>query len=292
MISKENCTLGLGGVTFGREIDKATSFELMDFAYDHNIIDFDTAAIYGNGLSEEIIGSWLTNHPAKRNKVKVCTKVFLSFGYDQIKIEVEKSLLRLKIDAIDLLYFHRWDDALNTIESWAAVDELLKQGKIRGIGASNFNAEQLANAMLLLKQNNLNLITAVQNNNNLAVSDLSEEMLNLCKLDNINIITFSPLGAGFLTGKHKNGVAAGSRFDLMPAHQQMYFNNFAQHRLTKLLSVSKETGYAPEFLAMAWATHQQNINQVLIGGRNVEQLAFAIDAAEFHNAEIFASLVR
>jgi aryl-alcohol dehydrogenase-like predicted oxidoreductase len=124
----------------------------------------------------------------------------------------------------------------------------------------------------------------------LAVSDIIAQMKVLCAENNINIVTYSPLGAGFLTGKHLNGVAANSRFAIMPAHQDIYFNEYANQRLQKLLDVARRTRHTPAFLAMAWALHQPQIHSVLVGGRSVQQIDLAGEAIKFYAPEIFAEL--
>lgn len=290
MIGKHSTKLGLGCVTFGREIDKKTSFSMMDYSFDQNILDFDTAAAYSNGLSEEFIGRWLAQNPSKKLKIKIATKIIPPFGFQQIINSVDQSLKRLQIDAIDLLYFHRWDEQLTDSSSWLASEELVSQGKVKKIGVSNFNSLQLKKAVDLLKVAMPLRINSIQNNHNLAVSDLSDELIHHCKDKEIEIRTFSPLGAGFLTGKHANGVVKESRFDLIPAHQQIYFNNEANERLEKLISVSTQTGHDPAFLALAWATHQQSVSEVLIGGRNVDQLKFAVEASSFYDEGILSIL--
>lgn len=282
--------LGLGCVTFGREIDKETAFSLMDEAYANGIRDFDTAAAYGGGSSEEIIGQWLIQNPTKAKDIQLATKVLPPFNAKNIVNSVEQSLGRLGLDQIDLLYFHRWDDELNNPNSWLALEQLVFEGKVKEIGVSNFNLNQLTDTVNLLQITTPLRIRTIQNNHNLAVSDLNAELIKCCQINDIEIVTFSPLGAGFLTGKHMLGVAEGSRFELLPAHQAIYFNDQAKKRLMKLLEVAKSTGYEPAYLAMAWAIHQPQVDQVLVGGRSVKHLALAFKAASFKDEEIFKML--
>lgn len=282
--------LALGCVTFGREIDKETAFSLMDEAYANGIVDFDTAAAYGGGSSEEIIGQWLIQNTAKAKDIRLATKVLPPFDAKTITTSVEQSLSRLGVDQIDLLYFHRWDEQLTDPKSWLTLEQLVFEGKVKRIGVSNFNFKQLTEAINLLQITTPLRIAAIQNNHNLAVSDLNDELVKYCQANGIKIITFSPLGAGFLTGKHVSGVAEGSRFDLLPAHQAIYFNDQATKKLMKLLEVAKSTSYEPAFLAMAWAIHQPQVDQVLVGGRSIEQLKLAFKAAKFNDKEIFAML--
>lgn len=281
--------IGLGCVTFGREINKDTSFALMDHALDIGVTHFDTAAAYSNGLSETIVGEWLAARDTKN--ISIATKILPPYHAADIRQSVEQSLERLQLDTIDLLYFHRWDAALVQPEAWLTLNELIAEGKIKTTGASNFNAVQLADTLELLQDTPVSL-HYIQNNHNLAVSDIGKETIDLCDQNEIRIITYSPLGAGFLTGKHLNGVQKNSRFDIMPAHQDVYSGEKAQRRLNKLIQVAKTTGHTPALLAMAWAFHQPKTDSVLIGGRSTSQLDLATQAIKFYDADIFTELER
>ncbi|MGF7080172.1 aldo/keto reductase [Mucilaginibacter sp. UYCu711] len=282
--------IGLGCVTFGREIDKAASFALMDHALGMGVTHFDTAAAYSNGLSETIVGEWLAARDEKNN-IDIATKILPPYNAAGIRESVQQSLKRLQLDTIDLLYLHRWDTALAQPEAWLILNELIAEGKIKNIGASNFNTVQLADTLELLQGTPV-CLSYIQNNHNLAVNDISLEMMDLCDKNNVRIITYSPLGAGFLTGKHLNGVQKNSRFDIMPAHQDVYSGEKAQRRLNKLMQVAKATGHTPALLAMAWAFHQPQTDWVLIGGRSTGQLDLATEAIKFYDADIFAELER
>lgn len=274
--------IGLGCVTFGREIDRAAAFAFMDHARAKGINFFDTAAAYGKGASEEIVGAWMALR--KPGNILVATKILPPFEPDAIVRSVNECLTRLGVHCIDLLYLHCWNGSLHRSEVLTTLDKLVQQGKVGMLGASNFNAQQLQ-AVLTLPS-----LRFIQNNHNLAVSDLSDELRLLCKTHNIHIVTYSPLGAGFLTGKHRQGVQAGSRFDIIPGHQQVYFNEHAQRRLQQLHAVAARTGYSAVHLALAWALHQHDITSVLIGGRTPAHLDQALAALEFEDAAVFAGL--
>jgi len=281
--------IGLGCVTFGREIDKDTSFALMDHALDMGVTHFDTAAAYSNGLSETIVGEWLAARDT-RNNINIATKILPPYNAAGIRQSIEQSLKRLQLETIDLLYLHRWDEVLTQPEAWLTLNELITEGKIKNIGASNFNTPQLADTIKLLQSIATTSLSYIQNNHNLAVSDISKEMMDLCHQKNIRIVTYSPLGAGFLTGKHLNGVQKKSRFDIMPAHQAIYSGAQARRRLDKLIQVATVTGHSPALLAMAWTLHQPQTDSVLIGGRSTSQLDLATEAIKFYVPEIFTEL--
>jgi aryl-alcohol dehydrogenase-like predicted oxidoreductase len=280
--------LGLGCVTFGREISPAVSFQIMDKADACGIDHFDTASAYGNGASESIIGNWIASRRINRDKITIATKILPPFDRESIINSVDQSLQRLSTGSIDIIYFHRWDDSLQNEDPVNTMQELLRNGKIKSFGASNFTTSQLNG--FIQQQAAGETLKYVQNNHNLAVSDIDDHFLDTCLNNGIRIITYSPLGAGFLTGKHRNGVIKGSRFDIMPAHQDIYFMDKAQQRLSNLLKVASRTGLPPAHLALSWALHQHGISKVLIGARKAEHITQAIDALAFDDQEIFAEL--
>ena len=284
--------IGLGCVTFGREIDKTQSFTMMDYALDNGVNLFDTAPAYHNGASETIVGEWLASRQPTNGKIIVATKLGAPYVFDRINELVDQSLKRLRVDRIDLLYFHSWDDSIFTDDALFTVDKLVKQGKIHKIGASNFSEDQLRDALAIQQYNGLSSFEYVQNNHNIAVSDLSKEFMQLCQNNNIDIVTYSPLGAGFLTGKYDSGLVTGSRFDIIPGHQKIYFNEQAFRKLEMLKEISRSTGHNMAHLSLAWALHQPGIKSVLIGGRNITHLEQAFAAKQFYDQEIFADLNR
>jgi aryl-alcohol dehydrogenase-like predicted oxidoreductase len=262
--------IGLGCVTFGREIDEAASFALLDHALERGMRHFDTAAAYGGGASETILGKWLASR--KPQGITVATKILPPYN----RIDITGSMKRLGVEQIDLLYLHQWHETALQLDS--ALDGLA----VKQLGASNFTLEQLRAAGPRIR--------VVQNNHNLAVSDVSDEFRDHCPAKDISIVTYSPLGAGFLTSKHRNGVQTGSRFEIIPGHQQVYFHESAYQRLAKLEDVAKRTGHSQAHLALAWALHQPGIDTVLVGGRSPAHLDQAFAALEFDDAAILTEL--
>lgn len=282
--------IGLGCVTFGREISQKASFELMDFALSRGVTIFDTAAAYGNGASETIVGQWLTEHPGALDSVIISTKVLPPYTRSSITQSVNQSLARLKAPFIDVLYLHRWDPGIVDPSALKALQSLVQEGKVHQLGASNFTAEQLERTVLKQMSMEIEPLTIIQNNHNLAVRDVEEEIRAVCRKYGITIVTYSPLGAGFLTGKYDQGVPSGTRFSLMPGHQPIYFNEKALNRLAELQAVSGRTGYSSAYLALVWALHQSDIVSVLVGGRYTSNLEQAFSALTFNNSEILLEL--
>jgi len=263
--------IGLGCVTFGREIDEAASYALLDHAWGRGVRHFDTAAAYGGGASETILGKWLASR--KPEGVTIATKILPPYD----RTDISPSLKRLGVEQLDLLYLHQWHDT--ALQLHASLDGLA----VKQFGASNFTLEQLRAVG--------SRFTVVQNNHNLAVSDVNDEFRAHCAVNGISIITYSPLGAGFLTSKHQNGVQTGSRFEIIPGHQQIYFHESAYQRLARLEAIAKRTGHSQAHLALAWALHQPGIDTVLIGGRSPAHLDQAFAALDFDDETILNQLI-
>ena len=235
---------------------------------------FDTAAAYGGGASEKVLGRWLASR--KPDGITVATKILPPYD----RIDITPSLRRLGVEQISLLYLHQWHDT--ALQAGSALDDLVRSGKVKQLGASNFTLEQFRLAGTRF--------SVVQNNQNLAVSDVTQEFCEYCAANGIAIVTYSPLGAGFLTSKHRDGVQAGSRFEIIPGHQNVYFHDSAYQRLAKLEAVAKRTGHSQAHLALAWALHQPGISCTLIGGRTPAHLDQAFAALDFDEPALFAEL--
>lgn len=280
----------MGGVTFGREIDEAAAHALLDHALARGVSFFDTAAAYAQGASEKILGKWLASRRPAAGAVSIATKILPPYEPARIGESVGLSLQRLGVAAIDLLYLHRWDATADSPAALAALHELVRAGKVRTLGASNYNMAQLAAAVTLQEQHGFEPFRVVQNNHNLAVSNVSPMFREFCAEREIAIVTYSPLGAGFLTGKHQRGVSPGSRFALVPGHQDVYFHEAAYRRLARLEAVAARTGHSQAHLALAWALHQPGIASVLVGGRTPAHLDQAQAAQAFDDPALFAEL--
>lgn len=148
-------SIGLGCVTFGREIDQATSFAILDRAVDRGINLLDTAAVYGSGASEEILGLWMQSRGA-RNRVVLATKVSGRLTRARILKSVDESLGRLSTDRIDLFQVHSWDSKTPLEETLDAIDQVIRAGKVRVGGCSNWEAPHLQEAVSLAEQHDWN----------------------------------------------------------------------------------------------------------------------------------------
>lgn len=289
-MSEDTSNIGLGCVTFGREIDEQASHKLLDYAFERGITFFDTAAAYADGASETIIGNWLTLRRPDPEHLTIATKFQPPFTPDRVSGVVNESLSRLGVSALDLLYIHQWDETADSVDFLTALDRVVSDGRVKTLGVSNYKGKQLELALAIQDRHGLKRFSVLQNNFNYAVRDIDLDYFIFCESQKIKVVTYSPLGAGFLTGKHRNGVAAGSRFDLIPGHQDVYFHQEAEDRLAQLEALAKQSGHSQAQLALSWAMHQPGIDTVLVGARTTAHLDQALAAERFDSTELFMEM--
>ena len=245
----------------------------------------DTAESYG---TESAVGEAVRG---MRNRVFIASKVSpQNFHRTELRKSVDTSLRTMGVDIIDLLQLHEPNPSIPITETMGAMAELVDAGKIRFVGVSNFSVEQLERTLTLQEELRVARFKSVQNVLNYAVRAVDGPMRDLCSRWNVAIVTYSPLGAGFLTGKHEHGVEPGSRFAIIPGHQDVYFNDLARQRLRRLQSVATRAGVSVVELALAWALHQPQVATVLVGGRSPAHLDQALRARSFHAPDLWREL--
>jgi aryl-alcohol dehydrogenase-like predicted oxidoreductase len=267
---------GLGANNFGRRNSLKETLQIVNAAFDLGVNFIDTADQYGNGSSEELLGEVLKG---RRHSVVLATKVGgkmagsteLARGSRRyIRWEVENSLRRLQTDFIDLYYLHRPDPLTPIEETLAAMEELVKDGKVRYIGSSNFTGWQIADAEWTARHLRTTRFIAAQNEYHLLNRRIESEVTPACLEYGIGIVTSRPLAHGFLTGKYQRGEAppAGTRlavreiakadmdFDLIDALQ-----DFSRQRAVTLLDV-----------AFGYVLHNRAVVSVIAGATSIEQL--------------------
>ncbi len=282
----------LGGNVFGWTINEARSFEILDGFVDAGFDLIDTADVYSRwapghkgGESETIIGKWLKKS-GNRSKVIIATKVGKEMGPDKkglsakyIKQAAEDSLKRLQTDYIDLYQSHDDDMKTPLEESLVAFGELIKEGKVKAIGASNYTAARLAEALKVSKENNLPRYETLQPLYNLYDREVFEKELQpLCEANNISVINYYSLASGFLTGKYR------SEKDLSKSARgqgnKKYLNERGFKILKALDEVAQRYSSDPATVSLAWLMAQPTIAAPIASATNTEQLHSLAKAVE------------
>lgn len=266
------------------EIEKATP--IMKRALDLGINLFDTANVYSNGRSEEIVGEFLKDH---RDDIVIATKVMHEVGEGpndsglsrlHILREVENSLSRLKTDHIDLYQIHRWDHETPIEETLLALDSLVKSGKVRYIGASSMFAWQFAKALFTSDILKISRFVSMQNHYNLCYREEEREMNPLCKDQGVGLIPWSPLGRGFLSGKYKRGEVPNTpRIRGDSILRPRFFKPEDFDVVEQAEEIAKEKGITTAQIALAWLLHR-GVTAPVIGATKVEHVEEAAAAIE------------
>jgi|HubBroStandDraft_1064217.scaffolds.fasta_scaffold00448_18 aryl-alcohol dehydrogenase-like predicted oxidoreductase len=284
--------LVLGGNVFGWTIDEQRSFEVLDAFVDAGFNAIDTADSYSRwvpghqgGESETIIGNWLRANPGKRERVLIFTKVGSDMGEGRkglsaswIARAVEDSLQRLRIEAIDLYQAH-WPDPNTPIEeTLSAFDKLLRQGKVRAIGASNYDVAQLKDALAVAGERELPRYATLQPEYNLYDRQGFEGGLQrLCVRERLGVITYFSLAAGFLTGKYRS--KADQAKSPRGAGIEKYLTPRGERILGVLDQVAKRREAAPAEVALAWVLAQEGITAPIASATSQAQLASLVKAS-------------
>lgn len=284
--------LVFGANVFGWTVDEKHSFNLLDAFIDAGLNAIDTADAYstwapGNkgGESETIIGKWLKQNPEKREKVVIITKV----GSDMlepgkkglsahwIKQAAEDSLRRLQSETIDVYLSHWPDPATSHEETLRAYEDLIKSGKVRAIGCSNYDAKLLKSALDTAKSLNLPTYQVVEPEYNLYDrSGFEGDLANLCSQEDLGVITYFSLASGFLSGKYRSPKDIEGK-----ARQRMvekYVNERGLHILDVLDTVSKAHNATNAEVALAWIIAQKTVTAPIASATSLEQLASLVKA--------------
>jgi aryl-alcohol dehydrogenase-like predicted oxidoreductase len=255
----------------------------MDAAWELGITTFDTADAYGGGRSETWIGEWLaTKGQDVRDAVTIETKTFnpVAEGADRglsrhrIRRQVEKSLERLGLERIPLYMAHAFDAETPQEETLAAFDELVRAGKIGAVGASNFTAEQLAEAVELSELEGLARYEWIQNAFSLLERDDAETVFPVCHEHGLGYEAFGPLAGGWLAGRYRRGESypAGSRMTQRPDGYRRYETNEIFDALEAFERSAREHGVSMAGLALAWLLGVPEVTAVVVGPTRAEQL--------------------
>ena len=285
--------IGLGTNRFGSDkMPQAQVNELIAAALDVGINFIDTADVYTKGESERTLGQALKG---RWDQVVLATKVFFPTGegvndrgasrYHLINA-VNASLKRLQSDHIDLYYIHRWDADTPIEETLRALDDLVRQGKVRYLGASNFAAWQLARANLLAEMHGWTAFSALQSHYHMLERGVENEVLPYCQADGVGFVPYFPLAGGFLTGKYKRGQSAppGSRGE-SSQYVQGYMTDANYTIVERLEDWAQARGRALYELAEAWLLAQPAVCSVISGATKVEHVVKNAGAADWALSE-------
>ncbi len=280
--------IGLGGNTFGRYVDAAGTERIVARALELGVNFIDTADTYGAGHSETLLGSALKG---RREQVLLATKVGMRLGdgpndvgasRKRIVEGCDASLRRLQTDWIDLYQIHQFDPTTPLEETLEALDTLVRTGKVRYAGCSNFSAWQLAHALGLSARHGLTRFVSIQPEYNLLRRDVEREIVPCCAALGVGIIPYFPLEAGVLTGKYRPG-------EQPPEGTRGYGNPGFSRRLTpealatvqRLDAWARERGHSVGELALAWLAAQPTVSTVIAGTTRPDQVEANVRAGEW-----------
>jgi aryl-alcohol dehydrogenase-like predicted oxidoreductase len=276
---------------FGQGTSKEDAFRLLDAAWDLGIRTLDTADAYGGGRSESYIGEWLaTKGPDVRDEIVIVTKTFNPMteaadkGLSRVRIrrQVVTSLERLGVERLPLYMAHAFDSDTPQEETLSAFDELVREGTVGAVGASNFTAEQVAEALELSALEGLTRYEWVQNAFSLLEQGDRETMFPLCHEHGLGFAPFGPLAGGWLTGKYRRGEAPppGSRMTLRPEGGEGYRTDATFDALEILEREAQERGVSMAALSLAWLLHVPELTAIVVGPNDVAQFAPVIEALD------------
>ncbi len=290
--------LCLGTMQFGWTADEPTSYQVLDATFEAGINFFDTADVYsrwvpGNpgGVAESIIGKWVGRKGIPRDQVVIATKVRGKMGEgpnaeglsrEHIMTAVENSLRRLNTDYIDLYQTHYYDASTPIEETLSAMTDLVHQGKVRYVGCSNYPAWRLMQALWASDVHHLARYDSLQPHYNLVHRpEFEDELADICRTYGIGVIPYSPLAAGFLTGKYRRDQPPPESARL--GGVQRYFSEANWDLLDRMEKLGQEKGgYSISQVALAWLLADPVITSPIIGPRNIEQLYDNLKAIDLH----------
>ncbi|HSL56908.1 MAG TPA: aldo/keto reductase [Acidimicrobiales bacterium] len=288
----------LGTMTFGLQCDEPTSHAILDAAADAGVTFLDTADVYplGGGLdtvgrTEEIVGRWLKG---RRDEFVVATKCVGRTGpsrWDQgssrrhVLDAVDASLRRLDVDHVDLYQLHADDPSTPVDETLEALDVIVRSGRARYVGVSNFLAYRLALALGRSDVRGLARFVSVQPRYNLLFREIERELLPLCQEEGIGVIPYNPLAGGLLTGKHQPGAAPaeGGRFTLGTAgerYRERYWHDREFAAVAAIRELAEDAGLPMATLAVSWVLGHPAVTSAIVGASRPEQLTATLAAVD------------
>ncbi len=280
--------VGLGCNNFGMRCDQAQTRAVVAKALDLGVTLFDTADVYGpRGVSEEYLGKALES---RRGDIVLATKFAMPMGDSPLQRggsrrwvmkAAEASLRRLGTDYIDLYQMHFPDAGTPIEETLRALDDLVRQGKVRYLGCSNFSGWQVVEAAWTAKSASLSPFVSAQNFYNLIERNVERELVPACNAYGLGVLPYFPLASGLLTGKYQRGQAAPAGTRLSAARFAAALNDKNFDRVEKLAAFAAESGHSLLELAIGWLASQPHVPSVISGATSPEQVEANVRAAEW-----------
>lgn len=293
--------LCLGTMTFGFQCDQDESIAILDAAFESGITFLDAADVYPSGHSgdlagetERIIGRWMAATPGRRAEVILASKFFAPMSRNRwdrggsrkhIMDAIDASLERLQTDYLDLYQIHFWDEHTPLDETLGALDDVVRAGKVRYVGCSNYTAWQLARAIGRSETRDIVRYESVQPRYNLLFRNAERELFPLCEHDDVAVIPYNPLAGGFLTGKHKSvdELTAGGRFEhgsQAERYRERYWADDKFSVVEQMKPLADSAGISMAQMAMAWTLANPAVTAPIVGASKPSQLADAVAATE------------
>lgn len=291
-------SLALGTMTFGAETDEAGAHDQLDRFLAAGGTLVDTADVYNQGVAEEIVGRWLARRPELRDQVVLATKGRFPTGPGPNDVGLSRRHLdralaasqrRLGVDAVDLYQLHAFDPHTPVEETLRFLDDMVRAGRIRYLGLSNFTGWQIQKTVDVADARGFARPVALQPQYNLLVREIEWEIVPACQSEGLGLLPWSPLGGGWLTGKYRRDAApsGATRLGENPARGvEAYDRRSAQDRTWAVVDAVREVaggrGASMAQVALAWLADRPAVASVILGARTVEQLADNLGAADLH----------
>lgn len=279
--------LCMGTMTFGNEADKAESAAMYNRCRNVGINFFDCANVYSQGKAEKILGGLIAG---SRDELIITSKVWGQMGTDinakgssrrNIIASLEASLRRLNTSYIDIYFLHRFDPHTDLMETLATLDDLVTQGKIRYIGASNFAAWQVAKALGVSALHDWAAFKCIQPMYNLVKRQAEVEILPLALSENIGVVSYNPLGGGLLTGKYGQKIESSqNRLGNVEMYKKRYGDDWMLAAAMRYETFARDNDINPVSLAVAWVAAHPAVTAPILGARNVTQLEDSLRSVE------------
>jgi 1-deoxyxylulose-5-phosphate synthase len=280
-----------GTMTFGSQANQEESTRMVDFCMDRGVNFFDTANAYNGGRAEEVLGTALEG---RRSRVVLASKVGMKAGEPEIPggpaaplsrravlAHIEGSLRRLKTDYLDLYYLHMPDYATPLEETLEAMDEVVRSGKARHLGISNYAAWQVERVLWISEKKGYKAPMVSQPMYNLLARGIEQEYIAFCKAFGVSMMVYNPLAGGLLSGKqHRERPIAGTRFDNNELYLNRYWHPAYFDAVDELRGVAERAGRSLVELALGWLLHHTAADGVILGASNIGQLRQNLDAFE------------